>query len=119
MIDLNLAVRALQYVILGTALVGALASTYVMSDYVGDLLNIEHDGNYRMTAAIGNRTSAMLAGVLVLLLIFAIFAILGPLPPPGREMRALISNSIFAAITFTLTALKLLNLRDRVRLRRK
>lgn len=118
MSGLDTAVRVLEYVILVNSVLASLAASYVLADYVSDRLDLGRNGAYRMTANIGIRTSAMIAFVFLLFATSGLFAVLGPPPAPGREVRSLISLSIFEAIVLTLTALKLLNLRDRIRLRR-
>lgn len=116
--DIDVAVRVLYFFILGTAIVGLMGSSYALADYIADRLVLNGHVDERITANIGIRTSAMLALVFVLFVVLGIFAVVGPAPMPGREVRALVSSSIFEAIVLALTVLKLLNVRDRVRLLR-
>lgn len=116
--QLLLAVRVGEWILLVTALLGMLLATYVLADYIGDLIDLGgRDGEYRMTAAIGIRTSLMVLLVFILLLAAAISAFVVPPPASGHELRALVSVGIFEAIALTLSLLKTLNLRDRLRLR--
>lgn len=116
--DVDIAVRVLYFLILGTAIVGLMGSSFALSDYVADRLMLNGHVAERLTANIGMRTSAMLAVVFVLFVVLGVFAVVGPAPMPGREVRALVSAGIFEAIVATLTSLKILNVRDRIRLLR-
>lgn len=98
------------------AMVGIILATYVFADYIGDMIDLgARNGYYRMTAAIGVRTSGIVLGVFVLFEIYGLLTFVAP--PPVRTARALISLSFSIAIVLVLIALKALNLRDRLRLR--
>lgn len=113
MIPLDSAVRALEIAVLATTLVGNMFAAYALSDYIGDLIVLDGDKAEHLTAHIGIRTSAMLALVFLLFLTYAIYALLGPLPAPGREVRSLVGMSIIEAVALALMTMKIFNVRDR------
>jgi len=109
---------AVKLLILTTAMVGEGASIYLLAEYVTDRIALgSHDGDAQITAVIGIRSAAAITLVLLLFMVFAILGLLSPPPPPDRVLSATINYSLFEAITLTLTALVILNLRDRLRLR--
>lgn len=115
---LLLGIRISVLVLVVFGLTGSLLATYALGDYISDRIDLgEINGDYRMTAAIGIRTSAMVMVIFLLFLATGIFGLYAPPPVPDREMRALVSGLGLDAIVITLWAMKLLNLRDRIRLR--
>lgn len=100
------------------SMIGMLLATYAFADYIGDMIDLgDRNGFYRMTGAIGVRTSGIVLGVFILFEAYGILAFLAAPPADGRAIRSLISLSFSLAIVLILILLKALNLRDRLRLR--
>lgn len=116
--DIDFAVRALEWTVLGTTIAGNMLATFALADYIGDRIVLGHNGDLGITANIGIRTSAMLSLVFLMFLAYAIYALLGPLPIPSREVRALVGMGIAEAIVLALTIMKGHNVLDRIQLLR-